>query len=210
MRGTEKGTYHGVLSDIIEKTTQSTFTRTILKDLRTRGQTKIRPPGKLFLEILFLVLNREAYSPIIYISQDEDEIFFMGEELKTVFDKKTGLFYATPEEVSVNLDEIEARLLSLEGIISGTTEIMITDINGLIQNIPSKDALEKSKIRFRINQSHNFSVLSAKLDNNGFSRVSTVSEVGEFSIRGNIVDIYGFNMDLPKRIEFVGDKIVSL
>ena len=43
-----------------------------------------------------------------------------------------------------------------------------------------------------------------------FSKVDFVTEPGEFSIRGGIVDIFSFSNDKPYRIEFFGDEIESI
>src|SRR3989449_9549990 len=44
----------------------------------------------------------------------------------------------------------------------------------------------------------------------GYTRVPTVTEVAQFSVRGGILDAYGFGMAAPARIEWWGDEIVSL
>ena len=37
-----------------------------------------------------------------------------------------------------------------------------------------------------------------------------VEDVAQFSVRGGIVDVYGFGMTEPVRLEFLGDEIVEL
>ena len=44
----------------------------------------------------------------------------------------------------------------------------------------------------------------------GYRRVPTVTEVAEFSVRGGIVDVYGFGMSSPARCEWWGDVLASL
>src|SRR5439155_1308120 len=44
----------------------------------------------------------------------------------------------------------------------------------------------------------------------GYTRVPTVTEVAQFSVRGGILDVYGFGMAAPTRVEWSGDEIVSL
>jgi transcription-repair coupling factor (superfamily II helicase) len=52
--------------------------------------------------------------------------------------------------------------------------------------------------------------LAARLETMGYRRVPTVTEVAEFSVRGGILDVYGFGMADPARIEWWGDEISSL
>ena len=44
----------------------------------------------------------------------------------------------------------------------------------------------------------------------GYHRVPTVTEVAEFSVRGGILDVYGFGMAAPARLEWWGDDISSI
>ena len=43
-----------------------------------------------------------------------------------------------------------------------------------------------------------------------FKRVDFVTEPGEFSVRGGIVDVFSFSHDMPYRIEFFGDEVDSI
>jgi len=44
----------------------------------------------------------------------------------------------------------------------------------------------------------------------GYECVDIVESVGEFSIRGEVIDIYGVNMDDPIRILLFGDEVESI
>src|SRR5438046_2371428 len=53
-------------------------------------------------------------------------------------------------------------------------------------------------------------VPARRLADMGYERVPGVTEVGQFSVRGGILDVYGFGMAAPARVEWWGDEIVSL
>jgi transcription-repair coupling factor (superfamily II helicase) len=44
----------------------------------------------------------------------------------------------------------------------------------------------------------------------GYRREYVVEEVGVFAVRGGVLDVYGFGMDAPVRMEFFGDELVSM
>jgi transcription-repair coupling factor (superfamily II helicase) len=48
------------------------------------------------------------------------------------------------------------------------------------------------------------------LERMGYTRTPQVTEVAEFSVRGGIVDLYGFGMPEPVRVEWWGDEVASL
>jgi transcription-repair coupling factor (superfamily II helicase) len=55
-----------------------------------------------------------------------------------------------------------------------------------------------------------FSFLLRKLDEMGYEKVWEVSEIGEFSQRGGIVDVFPINLSFAIRIEFFGNKIENI
>jgi transcription-repair coupling factor (superfamily II helicase) len=55
-----------------------------------------------------------------------------------------------------------------------------------------------------------FSFLLRKLDEMGYEKVWQVSQIGEFSQRGGIVDVFPINLNFAIRIEFLGNKIESI
>lgn len=59
-------------------------------------------------------------------------------------------------------------------------------------------------------QSYNFSQFLRKLDEMGYERVWRVSEPGEFSQRGGIIDVFPVNLDSAVRLDFFGNKIEQI
>jgi transcription-repair coupling factor (superfamily II helicase) len=52
--------------------------------------------------------------------------------------------------------------------------------------------------------------IAAALDAMGYAKVPTVTEVAQFSVRGGIIDVYGFGMANPARLEWWGDDLESI
>ena len=60
------------------------------------------------------------------------------------------------------------------------------------------------------NQIYNFSQFLRKLDEMGYEKVLRVSEPGEFSQRGGIIDVFPVNLNLAVRFEFFGNQIENI
>jgi transcription-repair coupling factor (superfamily II helicase) len=69
---------------------------------------------------------------------------------------------------------------------------------------------EDNTIYLEKNQVFNFSQFLRKLDEMGYEKVWQVSEIGEFSQRGGIVDVFPINLNFAIRIEFFGNKIENI
>ncbi|HET8736421.1 MAG TPA: transcription-repair coupling factor, partial [Pricia sp.] len=65
-------------------------------------------------------------------------------------------------------------------------------------------------LKIKIGDSLSLDFLNEVLFEYKFQRVDFVTEPGEFSVRGGIVDVFSFSNDAPYRIEFFGDEVESI
>ena len=87
-------------------------------------------------------------------------------------------------------------------------KIIISPFSTLLNPLPTQKNLESSTIRLKDNL--NLNEFSDLLIRFGYECVDIVESVGEFSIRGEVIDIYGVNMDDPVRILLFGDEVESI
>lgn len=88
-------------------------------------------------------------------------------------------------------------------------DIIITPVKTLLEKFPAKDYFVKNSINLKIGDAISQQELLERLTNLGYKRSTMVSDIGEFSIRGDIADIYSLEEN-PVRIEFWGDEIVDI
>src|SRR5437667_312768 len=72
-------------------------------------------------------------------------------------------------------------------------------------------ALQQARLVIEVNkEERRLTDTAQRLDAMGYERVPTVTEVAQYSVRGGILDVYGFGMATPARIEWWGDEVVSV
>ncbi|HAA82600.1 MAG TPA: transcription-repair coupling factor, partial [Thermotoga naphthophila] len=98
--------------------------------------------------------------------------------------------------------EILWRLLNGENIKIATT------LKALTEKVFSPDFLRENSLM--ITRSTKLTLSPERLVEMGYERVFTVQNVGEFAIRGDIIDIYSPGNDFPVRIELFGDEIEEI
>ncbi|MCR5060345.1 MAG: transcription-repair coupling factor [Saccharofermentans sp.] len=103
-------------------------------------------------------------------------------------------------------DEIE-RIAALSRIASGNYGAVILPGETLINKIPLSSDIQKRCIEFELGSVEGPSNLSNRLSEAGYERVSSVSVKGEFSWRGDIVDVFPPDMEQPVRISFFDDEV---
>lgn len=90
-------------------------------------------------------------------------------------------------------------------------KIIITSAANLIQKLPPKDLLKKIAIKFYKGQKINIEQVKEFFIENGYYRVSSVTDAGEFAVRGSIVDFVENNHEnYGYRIDFEFDEIASI
>ena len=89
-------------------------------------------------------------------------------------------------------------------------KLIVTSIQGLLQPVLSREALERQTRRLRVGDVVAVEELARWLTDSGFLGTPAVDLSGEFSVRGGIVDIFAPDWDEPVRVEFFGDQIESI
>ncbi len=88
--------------------------------------------------------------------------------------------------------------------------VLITTVSAFLQRVPARASFQDARFEVRVGKSIDPVRLTAFLDHNGYARVDTVMEPGEYAIRGGITDIYPAGSEQPYRLDFFGDDLERL
>ncbi len=80
----------------------------------------------------------------------------------------------------------------------------------LLQRVPPRSALGASTYLARVGHDVDVGDLERYFAVNGYVRASTVSERGEFAIRGGVIDVFAPGADEPVRLDLFGDTLESI
>ena len=101
-----------------------------------------------------------------------------------------------------------AKLSTLDDQTNPT--ILLMSANAVMQQIPTRHALEGKVLSARPGNRIDMKVITAWLEGNGFERTPTVRERGEYAVRGGIIDLYAPGDGEPLRLDFFGDTLESI
>lgn len=88
--------------------------------------------------------------------------------------------------------------------------LVLTTVNALIQRVPAREAYQRASLAVRKGETVDLEALVSFMTRNGYSRVGTVREPGEYAIRGGIVDLYPPGVEQPLRLDLFGDTLDAL
>ena len=84
------------------------------------------------------------------------------------------------------------------------------NIKKILEARKTQSFFEDNTLYIEKNQNYNFSQLLRKLDEMGYERVLEISEPGEFSQRGGVIDVFPVNLNQAVRFDFLGNMIAGI
>ncbi len=161
---------------------------------------------------LFKNLNRSIF---ISLSSKEEAMYFFN-DLEIIDNNLHILFFPKVEKLPYSGEISSYNLLQrtdvLNNLYANSSEkyIIVTYDNSISEKILIANELNEHNISIKLNQQISIDKINEKLFELEFNREDFVSQPGEFSVRGGIIDVFSFSNDMPYRIEFFGDEITRI
>jgi len=118
------------------------------------------------------------------------------------------------DRVSPSADTSARRLAALSGLIAHQKKphaaIVLVTVNAMLQKVAPQDVIESLAFSARPGNQVRMDDIAGRLERNGFDRVATVREVGEYAVRGGILDVFVPGTEEPVRLDFFGDTLESI
>ena len=118
--------------------------------------------------------------------------------------------FITSEAVSISPDLMVTRLETINELIENKKKIVITDINGYLRYLPSKNVYINNILELKKDIEISPKELVERLYNLGYKKTTIVNKTGDIGVRGFIIDIFPVSSNYPIRIEYFGDTVESI
>ncbi len=159
----------------------------------------------LMLKYVYKLSN----SKILFVTSTEQSALKYSADLERMFELESSTIpyqnVSPYETVGINLYDYQKQV----SILLRKPEIVIAPVKVLLEKFPAQSFFEANSFSLKIGDSISQKELLERLVKLGYKRSTMVSDIGEFSIRGDIADIYTLE-ESPVRIEFWGDEIVDI
>ncbi len=156
----------------------------------------------------------KAGGPVVHIARDDKRLAAMRDALAFFApDMPVVVFPAWDcvpyDRVSPNADISAARMATLAGLAHGMPDrfVLLTTLGAAMQRLPAREVLREAAFTARVGDRVDEEALRAFLVRMGFSQAPTVTEPGDYAIRGGIIDIYPPGEGGPVRLDFFGDTL---
>ena len=105
---------------------------------------------------------------------------------------------------------ISERLRTLYQLGMGETRITLVSVNTLMQRLPSPEFVVGGSLSVKVGDRFNLEGKRKQLVDAGYRNSETVTEHGEFAIRGSLLDLFPMGQDLPLRLDLFDDEVESI
>ena len=109
------------------------------------------------------------------------------------------------ESVSPNLYDYSKQI----ELLKAKPDVLIAPVKALLEKFPDEKFIDEHSINLKIGDTIDIQKFAQNLVNLGYKRCTMVSDISEFSARGDIIDVFAIG-EHPIRIELWGDEIVDL
>ena len=168
------------------------------------------------LSISIAELFKETALPFLLILNDKEQAAYHLNDLENILGDESVLFYPGSYRRPYQIEQTDnANVLLRSEVLNRINSrkkpaLIVTYPEALFEKVVTKKELEKNTLKISVGENLSIDFVNEVLFEYNFKRVDFVTEPGEFSVRGGILDVFSFSNDEPYRIEFFGDEIDSI
>ena len=189
-----------------------------LQKLMTLPRVKAHFKGSLGADLSFSIAAAFTNQnlPFLLVFESKEIAAFHLNDLELLLPKETVLFYPGSYRRPYEIEDTDnANVLLRSEVLNRInsqrkSSVIVTYHEALFEKELSKKDLIKNTLKISVGDILGLDFVNNVLFEYKFKRVDFVTEPGEFSIRGGIIDVFSFANDTPYRIEFFGDEVESI
>lgn len=159
--------------------------------------------------LLITKIKKITDKKILFVTSNEQNALRYQNDLEKAFGVKSELLpfqnISMYETVSPNRYDYAEQYR----VLTEKPDIVIAPVKALLEKFPTQSFYKNNSTTIKIGDEIDTKDLAQKFVNLGYKHSTMVSDIGEFSIRGDIVDFYSLDKH-PVRIELWGDEIVDI
>ena len=189
-----------------------------IAEILKQSENKIHLKGLIGSSLSFVVnsLFQKTELPFLMIFEDKEAAAYYLNDLEQLIGDKEVLFYPSSFRIPYQIEDVDnANVLLRAEVLNRINSrkkpaIIVTYPESLFEKVVTKKELEKNTLKVAVGDKISIDFINEVLFEYEFKRVDFITEPGEFSVRGGIIDVFSFSNDNPYRIEFFGNEVDSI
>ncbi|WP_312194394.1 transcription-repair coupling factor [Epilithonimonas vandammei] len=201
-----------LLPDLLQKQ----FGSEIFSQIVTKQHISVKGSAGSAVSILaaelFLIQNKT----ILYLTDDKEDALYINAEMEDLLGKDNILYFPATHLEPYQIEKTQnANLVLRTEVInklnSGKSpKVIVAFIGAMSEKVLKKEDFKAISHHIKVGDQLDFDFVDELLNHYQFNQTDFVSEPGEFSVRGGIVDVFSFSNEKPFRITFFGNEVESI
>ncbi len=169
-----------------------------------------------YVSLFSSFIYSEYKKPVFLFFADKEEAAYALNEIEDIFGKEKVLFYPTSHLLPYQIEEVQNANIVLRAEVINTLSqkptpyFIISYTNALSEKVIGKSDLENISLNIQVGNKLDSDFLNEVLFSFQFHRVDFVTQPGEFSLRGGILDVFSYSDEQPYRIGFFGNEVETI
>ncbi len=189
-----------------------------MERLQENNQVKMHLTGLLGSSVSFVVqaVFKKAELPFLFVLNNKEEAAYYLNDLEQMIGEQDVLFYPGSFRRPYQIEDTDnANVLLRAEVLNRINSrkkpaVIVTYPEALFEKVVTRKDLDKNTLKVAVGDKISIDFINEVLFEYEFKRVDFITEPGEFSVRGGIVDVFSFSNDNPYRIEFFGNEVDSI
>ncbi len=179
-------------------------------DLEARGLSR----AAVFLSMAVSSMEKGGRGPILWVCQDMETAHTRARELKTLLSCSVCLLPPLEELLFMPIVPsrglVSERIQALDALASMDDAVVVAPVEALAEPLPPHHILSSVSETVSVDDEIGRDILADWLVDAGYEPCRIVTRIGEFAVRGGIVDIFSPGLPYPVRLDFFDDMVESI
>ena len=164
-------------------------------------------------------LARHAGAAVLHVARDGNRLATLADAIAFFAPDVTVLSFpawdSVPyDRVAPNAETIASRIATLSALTERgpddkTPLVLLTSVNAVLQHVPPPAFIAGSSLKLQSGNVMSMHTLIERLEASGYGRAGTVTDPGQYAVRGGILDLFPPGGQ-PVRLDFFGDTLESI
>ena len=201
-----------LLPDLLQKQ----FGSEIFSQIITKQHISVKGSAGSAVSILAAELFLTQNKTILYLADDKEDALYINAEMEDLLGKDNILYFPATHLEPYQIEKTQnANLVLRTEVInklnSGKSpKVIVAFIGAMSEKVLKKEDFKAISHHIKVGDQLDFDFVDELLNHYQFNQTDFVSEPGEFSVRGGIVDVFSFSNEKPFRITFFGNEVENI
>lgn len=200
------------LPDLLKKE----FGKEIFAQLENHQHLSIKGSAGSSVSIFTAELFLTQKKTILYLVDDKEEALYINTEMEDLLGKEKILYFPATHLEPYQVEKTQnANLVLRTDVLNKinsekSPKIIVAYMGALSEKVLKKEDFKAISHHIKVGDQLDFDFVDELLSHYQFQQTDFVSEPGEFSVRGGIVDVFSYSNEKPYRITFFGNEVENI